>query len=177
MQDETLDVDVSERKSYPWARSLLIIVLYISLLIFLWHFPAAGVQRFFRNLMTGFGYLLAGLALVGLTLLALMLIPAPLSIQSYEDMSEGDEDDWAPFTLPGRVMMIPALKNASKAPEIIDLIYDFAADHEITSTLLVTDVVHGALSVAADEDEDIAWILNGIKARLREADIRVHNPR
>lgn len=176
MQDETLDVEVENRDPYPWARSLLVVVLYLSLLVFLWHFPGEGVRLFVRNLFKGFGYVLAGLALVVVTLLALTLIPLPFAVREEED-DDDEVEDWAPVTLPGRVLMIPDLKSSSRVSRILDVLYEFSREQDFPASLLVTDTTYGALTVAVDEDEDADWVLSEVKTRLREAGIRVHLPR
>lgn len=180
MQDDTLNVEADEREAYPWARSLLVIVLYVSLLIVLWHFPISGARAFFRNLLRGFGYLLSGLVLVGLTFIALTFIPLPFNVEHDDTMDDEDDDgEWVPATLSGRVLMIPDLKKPSSEMYVMDTVYDFAIEYDIPSSMLVMDTVNGALTIALDEeDEDEAgWVLDSIKRYLREAEIRVHNPR
>ena len=101
----------TETYHYPWARNLFLVVLYVGILVFLWHFPLEGTRAFFRELMGGFLYLFAGLILLGVTaLLIFSLLPAaPAEADAGFDF-EALEDEEA-FALEGLTLGVPAVRD------------------------------------------------------------------
>jgi hypothetical protein len=176
MQDDRLDVDVRPRKPYPWARALLVIVLYISLLLFLWHFPTNGVRLFFRNLIAGFGYVVAGLALIGLTVGVFFLIPPPLIVRGVgEEEAAPTEDVEVGCVRLGRVLMVPAIRQGDRMLEIWDLLDNLLADLDSKGTFVIDQKV-GAVTVVGDDDEDVETLLDEAYARLQEEGFRARFP-
>jgi hypothetical protein len=176
MQDDQLDVDVRPRKPYPWARALLILVLYVSLLLFLWHFPIPAVRTFFRNLVEGFAYVIAGVALIGLTVGAFFLIPPPFVARGVDEQEEASTEDAAARCARfGRVLMVPALTDVRQRPEILDLLGDLVFELDSTGAFVV-DEKAGAVTVVGDTNEDIETLLDEAQTRLLEAGLRARLP-
>ncbi|MGC9348358.1 MAG: hypothetical protein ACP5JG_09500 [Anaerolineae bacterium] len=176
MQDDQLDVDVRPRKPYPWARALLIVVLYVSLLLFLWHFPTAAVRTFFRNLIEGFAYVIAGIALIGLTVGAFFLIPPPFVARGVDEQEDASADDATVGCVRfGRVLMVPALRDGEHTPEILDLLDDLLLELDSTGTFVI-DEKAGAVTVFGEDEADTEALLDEAHTRLQEEGVRARLP-
>jgi hypothetical protein len=161
-----------EAYRYPWIRNLFFVVLYVALLIFLWHFPAPAVRAFMRNLLQGLLYLLAGLALVGISVLLFIEILPRLELQtglveSLEDLPDGT-------LFEGRSFKIPALKNPKNHRRIWETLTDLKASSDQTWTAVV-DEDTGVLTVVLYEDTDIQQVLRSVKEGLQQAGFRTQN--
>jgi len=182
----TSEKDDLEKQHYPWARVLMIVVLYGALLFFLWHFPSQGGRVFFQNLFKGFLYLLAGLALIGVTILAFTFIPVPLSwaiprlddafddedeYEEYEDVDGGVSDI---FT--GRALMIPTLKSVEGETEVWDILRYLEEDFQ-PDCIISLDPDTGILMVSEEDPDEADFLINEIRARLRQAKISARTPR
>ncbi len=161
-----------DRYRYPWLRNLFFVVLYVALLIFLWHFPLEGPQLFLRTLMRGFLYLLAGLVILGVTALVVLAILPPVE----EDLVSNSEFD--PF-LDGEMLMlsgcalgVPRLKDSAKTEDVWQALESFQAQTEEPSTLMIDDQ-NGVLMLAADEPWLADDLLHELSRHLKDAGIKV----
>ena len=164
---------------YPWARALMIIVLYGALLIFLWHFPTPGGRAFFQAIFRGFLYIFAGLALVVVTVVFFLFFPLPPGrVQADKDtFSEDDEDDDAfGGVFAARSLLVPSFKNPTIEPQVWDILYDVQQELDVDFTV-VADAQAGMVAVMDEVEEETDYILNEIRSRLRSAGIAVRNPR
>ncbi len=163
---------------YPWARALLVVVLYGALLVFLWHFPTEGGRTFFQGLFRGFLYVLAGLALVGITLLFFIFLPLPArlirDIDKETDVSETDqEDEGVEVVNSGRAFMIPGLKNAEAA--VWEMLYAIEEDFKPTAAICL-DTQSGVLIVTDDDPEEADFLIEEIRVRLRDLKLAMRSP-
>ena len=96
----------TEQKTYryPWARALMIVVLYGALLVFLWHFPTPGGRTFFQSLFKGFLYVIAGLALVAVTVFSFCFSPYTGELKTAWFYGVGTI---SPASLAARSLMVP----------------------------------------------------------------------
>ena len=177
---ETEPLKTSEENSYryPWARSLMLIVLYAALMIFLWHFPTAGGRTFFRDLFRGLLTVVAGLAVVGVTLLLVLLVlPAP-RIPEDDDMYDEDEAeyDFAPLdsVIPAYSILVPALKKPETEPFVWDLL---GALEQEFGGMMLADTATGIVTVTEIDAETAAYNVEEIRARLKQAGITSRRPR
>ncbi len=158
---------------YPWLRNLFLLVLYVALLIFLWHFPLEGARLFFRVLMRGFLYLIAGLILAGGSVLLFLLFAPPLS--EYENMEDEDIDaflDEGMVLLPGHSLGIPQLRNPAQAQVVWEVLSEFENSTSEESVLIV-DEQAGIVILSAE----IAWeadeLLHQLSRHLVDAGFKV----
>ena len=163
---------------YPWARSLMLVVLYVALMVFLWHFPTTGGRAFFRGLFRGLLTVVAGLAVVGVTLLLILLVlPAP-RIPEDDDMYDEDEAeyDFAPLdsVIPAYSILVPALKKPETEPFVWDLLG--ALEQELVGMMLA-DTATGIVTVTEVDAETAAYNVEEIRARLKQAGITTRRPR
>ncbi|MGC9468640.1 MAG: hypothetical protein ACP5HS_08615 [Anaerolineae bacterium] len=177
MEGEQLDVEVTHRRPYPWFQVLLVVLVYVGLIALLWYFPVPSVQVFFRNLLKGFGYLLAGLVLVVITAFVIYLIPPPWAARSVEEPTEeaDEERSFAGCVVPGRVMLVPALRSDSQADEVLEVLFD-ALDELASEDWVAVDLQANAIAVMGSDDEEVDKTLHEISARLREAGFRLKRP-
>ena len=174
----------TEQKAYryPWARALMIVVLYGALLVFLWHFPTPGGRAFFQTLFKGFLYVLAGLALVGVTVIFFLFFPIPpvpekMKNELLDDASlDDDQDDFAGEVLPARSLMVPAFKSPEIEPRVWETLYAFERDYQLDGDILA-DAYTGIIAVTEDDEEEAEYILNEIRSRLKTAGIAYRSPR
>jgi len=173
----------SENERYPWARALMIIVLYGALLIFLWHFPTEGGQEFFQKLFVGFVYGLVALLLLVITLVGLLLFPVPpflkIEVEDVDEMLEEEEATAPEFfqtIFPGRAVLVPALKNAEQEAEIWSMLYEIEDEFEPASSVVV-DVQSGIIGVLEEEPGEADFLIAEIRKRLRAVKISVRSPR
>ena len=191
----------NEAQHYPWLRNLFFVVLYVAILIFLWHFPTEGGRQFFQNLLRGIVYILAGLAVVGSAVLVFMLI-LPVFPGMEEDEEEDDEyeeyDEDEDFPLidredfrellesltademrlvEGRSVAVPALLHPEHAEEIWDILSD-VIDTADEPCALIVDERAGIITIDGKEDEQVTTRLaRDIRNRLREGGMSVRKPR
>ena len=172
----------NENEHYPWARALMMIVLYGALLIFLWHFPTEGGRVFFQTLFNGFLYGIAALVLIAITLAVLLLFPVPpflsVELESVEEPLEEDADDASGFyqtIFPGRVVLVSALKDAVREAEVWSVLYEIKDELEPGGSIIV-DVQGGAIGVLDGEANEADLLINEIQKRLRKAKISVCAP-
>jgi hypothetical protein len=174
----------TEQKTYryPWARALMIVVLYGALLIFLWHFPTPGGRAFFQTLFKGFLYVLAGLALTVVTVIFFLFFPIPpvpeklkngLDEDAYLD---DDQDDFAGEVLPARALLVPAFKSPEVEPRVWETLYAFEREYQLEGDILA-DAYTGVIAVTEDDEEETEYILNEIRSRLKAAGIAFRGPR
>jgi hypothetical protein len=160
----------NETYRYPWARNLFFVVLYIGLLFFLWHFPVQSVRLFFRDLMGGFLYLLAGLAILAVTaLLVLSLLPPALDDPNvdFEALEEQEV-----FAIDGEVLGVPALRDPGKAEKVWETLETFQETVEI-SMALVIDEHAGVVMVSSDDSWRNSDLLHDLSRQLMDAGFKV----
>ncbi|MFP4394723.1 MAG: hypothetical protein ACLFTI_05600 [Anaerolineales bacterium] len=186
-----------ERRGYPWAKALMVVVLYGALLFFLWHFPIPAAATFFRNLMRGFLYIFAGLALVLITILAFLFFPFPPLPEAWmegmeDDMGEWDEDDdededeeW------DEGVLIPDMDITSMLARSIKLSNYRLTDHEnivweILDEVMITsdamafvafDPMPGVITVTDLDPDETNELLAEIRERLTDEGFKVRTPR
>lgn len=177
MEDEQLDVEVTQRRPYPWLQVLLVVLAYGALIALLWYFPIPVVQVFFRNLLKGLGYLLAGLVLAVITAFVVFLIPPPWAAKGVEEPTEEAEEaqSFAGCVVPGRVMLVPALRNDDKADAVLDVLFD-TLDELGSEDWVTVDLRAGAIAVMGSERQELESTSHEISARLREAGFRLKRP-
>jgi hypothetical protein len=166
---------------YPWARALMIVVLYGALLVFLWHFPTPGGRAFFQALFKGFLYVLAGLALIGVTVIFFLFFPIPPAPEKQTgdlvgDAYDEDDDDFHSAVVPVRSLMVPAFKSPEVEPRVWEILYTLQRDYEFDYDILA-DPSTGIVAVVDEDEEEAAYILDGIRSNLKTAGIAVRNPR
>jgi hypothetical protein len=165
-----------DRYRYPWLRNLFFVVLYVALLIFLWHFPLEGPQIFLRNLMRGFLYLLAGLVVLGATALVVLAILPPaeeelVSNSDFEPFMDGEM-----LMLSGYALGVPVLTDSARAEDVWLALERFQAQTEEPSTLII-DERTGVLMLAADEPWLADDLLHELSRHLKDAGIKVKRVR
>lgn len=167
----------STHYAYPWARSLFLVVLYIAALIILWFFPVEPVRLFFRALIHGFLYLLAGLALIIITfLLIVAIIPAPPEAapkDKEENEPEWNEDESR--VLVGHSLVVPALLNPGQAKQVWETV-ELAAEKSPAVGIVILDEVHGVITVTAEKERDATRLLRDIREALHTEHLTVHRP-
>jgi hypothetical protein len=165
---------------YPWARALMILVLYGALLVFLWHFPTPGIRSFFRNLLGGVLYLLAGVGLLIVTFIFVMLFPLPpLPLPADNADVEWEDEDGVALggVYPARSLLVPDFKLPEVEPEVWDILYEIE-DEMQPASVISADAYTGIISVAEGSEGPAAnALLNEIRSRLRRAGISVRVPR
>jgi hypothetical protein len=167
---------------YPWARALMIVVLYGALLVFLWHFPTPGGRTFFQALFKGFLYVIAGLALVGVTVVFFLFFPIPPVPEKLKDGlvddadADEDDDDYTGAVLPARSLMVPAFKSPEVEPRIWEVLYAFQREYEFDFDILA-DAYTGIIAVVEEDEKEAEYILNEIRSQLKAAGIAVRSPR
>jgi hypothetical protein len=164
---------------YPWARALMIVVLYGALLVFLWHFPTSGGRAFFQTLFRGLLYVLAGLGLVGVTAIFFLFFPIPPAplprmVETYNE--DEDDDDFQAAVVPVRSLMVPAFKTAAAESRIWEILYTLNRDYEFDYDIMA-DSSTGVISVVDEDEEAATFILDEIRATLKAAGIAVRTPR
>ena len=179
--------------SYPWLRNLFLVVLYVGALIFLWHFPVEGVRQFVQELFRGFGYLLAGLLLIGITLF-LWLFIAPSSLSEDEEevaVEEWDEDlienaGWVPEDFEallgtlngvglfeGYTLGVPALSDPEQADRIWEILYQVQEQFGERGTIVVDQGMGVIALSSSDGGRDL---FRAVKSELRKAHIQTRKP-
>ena len=167
---------------YPWARALMLVVLYGALLIFLWHFPTPGGRAFFQTLFKGFLYVIAGLALVAITVVFFLLFPippVPVKLKNgFEDdvYLDDDRDNFVGAVLSARSLLVPAFKSSQFAPHVWETLYAFEQEYQPEVDILA-DPFTGIIAVNDDDEEEATHILNEIRSRLKAAGIATRSPR
>ncbi|HOU14240.1 MAG TPA: hypothetical protein PKZ84_14115 [Anaerolineae bacterium] len=167
---------------YPWARALMIVVLYGALLIFLWHFPTPGGRAFFQALFRGFLYIFAGLALVLVTIIFFMFFPLPPQQRKPdEEFVTDDEDDdtdeagWGGvFT--ARSLLVPAFKNPEVESRVWDILYDLEGELN-PNCVIAADARSGIITITDGDVGETDYVLEEIRSHLRRAGIAVRSPR
>ncbi len=165
---------------YPWARALMIVVLYGALLVFLWHFPTEGGRAFFQTLMRGFLYILAGLALLVVTFIFFLLFPLPplrepADKEAHEDEDTYEEDYQAEGGVySARTLLVPQFKNADADVEarVWNILYDLEADLN-PNCIITADAQAGIITVTDDDEGEARDILRELRIRLKSAGIAV----
>lgn len=174
----------TEQKTYryPWARALMIVVLYGALLVFLWHFPTPGGRAFFQALFKGFLYVLAGLALIGVTIVFFLFFPIPPVPEKLKDdlmddaYTAEDDDTFTGAVLSARSLMVPAFKSPQFESHVWETLYAF--EHEYQPEIdILADSHTGIIAVNDDDEEEARYILNELRSRLKAAGIAARSPR
>jgi len=164
---------------YPWARALMVVVLYGALLVFLWHFPTSGGRAFFQTLFKGFLYVIAGLGLVAVTAIFFLFFPLPpvpeKQLGDLDAYAEGD-DYYAGAVLSARSLMVPAFKSPQFEEHVWETLYAFERDYQPELDILA-DPYTGIIAVNDDDEEEAQYILNEIRSRLKAAGVAVRSPR
>jgi hypothetical protein len=174
----------------------MILVLYGALLVFLWHFPIPAVETFFRNLMRGFLYILAGLVLVLITVLVFLFFPFPplpeAWVEGIEGMEEGgnewEEDEYAEwdeeFPIPDvdiTSMLARTLKLSNyRLAEHENIIWEILDEVMITSdamAFVAFDPMPGVITVTDLDPEETNELLAKIRERLKDEGFKVRTPR
>jgi hypothetical protein len=173
----------AEQKTYhyPWARALMLVVLYGALLVFLWHFPTPGGRAFFQTLFKGFLYVIAGLALVAVTAIFVLFFPLPPMPEKRADGLAGDayDEDGDYFhsaVVPVRSLMVPTFKSTDVEPRIWEILYTLQRDFEFDYDILA-DPSTGIVAVVNEDEEEAEYILDEIRSNLKAAGIAVRSPR
>lgn len=174
----------TEQKAYryPWARALMIVVLYGALLVFLWHFPTPGGRAFFQTLFKGFLYVIAGLVLVAITIIFFLLFPIPhvpkkLKNGLEDDAYPGDDRDvFVGAILSARSLLVPAFKSPQFESHVWETLYAFEQEYQ-PETDILADPYTGIIAVNDDDEEEATYILNEIRSRLKAAGIATRSPR
>lgn len=170
---------------YPWARALMIVVLYGALLVFLWHFPTPGGRAFFQALFKGFLYVFAGLALIGITVIFFLFFPIPpvpekLKHELLNDTAAdeaGGDDDWYPGSVyTARALIAPTFKNPDVEPRVWDVLYAIEREDAFGCDIYA-DPDTGVIAISDDDDDEAAYVLNSIRSRLKAAGIATRSPR
>ncbi|HNT73760.1 MAG TPA: hypothetical protein PKH77_01940 [Anaerolineae bacterium] len=179
MATEKNNPDTSQR--YPWARALLVIVLYGALLVFLWHFPTEGGRVFFQDLFRGFLYVIAGLLLVGITLLFFVFLPLPARLleridSDADDVDEDAEDRVAEVVFSGRAFMIPGLQTADNEAAVWEILYAIETDFKPEATICL-DAHSEILTITDDDPEELDFLIEEIRTRLRALKLMLRAPR
>jgi len=178
-ESESVLPATEEPYRYPWARSLMLIVLYGALLVFLWHFPTPGGRVFFRDLFRSLLTIMAGLAIVGVTLLVLLFIlpavPMPELDEAYDE-DEAEMDDFVDLStvLPSSAILVPALKKPATEPEILDLLYDLEPELD---GIVLADSKTGIITVAEVGATAASYLIGRIRAYLKQAGYTTRSPR
>lgn len=167
----------STRYVYPWARSLFLVVLYIAVLIILWFFPVELVRLFFRTLINGFLYILAGLALIIITfLLIVAIIPAPPKAAPEDE--EENEQEWGEdesCVMVGHSLVVPALLNQGQAEQVRETV-ELAAKKSPAVGAVILDEAHGVITVTAAEEQTATRLLRDIQEALHAEHLTVRKP-
>jgi hypothetical protein len=166
---------------YPWARALMIVVLYGALLVFLWHFPTPGGRAFFQSLFRGFFYLLAGLALLAVTAIFFLFFPLPPQRSKKtdefaagdEDVYEGEEGLGGVFT--ARSLLVPAFKNPEVESRVWDILYELEGELNL-DCVIAADARSGIITITDDDEAETDYVLREIRSRMKSAGIAVRNP-
>ena len=174
----------TEQKSYryPWARALMIVVLYGALLVFLGHFPTPGGRAFFQALFKGFLYVIAGLGLIGVTVVFFLFFPIPPAPEKMKNgllddaYPDDNLDDFAGAVLQARSLMVPTFKSPEVEPRVWETLYAFEREYQPDCEILA-DPYTGVIAITEDDEEETAYILNEIRSRLKAAGIAARNPR
>lgn len=167
---------------YPWARALMLVVLYGALLIFLWHFPTPGGRAFFQALFKGFLYVIAGLALIGVTAIFFLFFPLPPVPEKLKDdlvddaYADENDDDFVGAVVPVRSLMVTAFKSPEVEPRIWEILYTLQRDYQFDYDILA-DPSTGIVAVVDEDEEEAEYILDEIRSRLKAAGIAVRTPR
>lgn len=166
---------------YPWARALMIIVLYGALLVFLWHFPTPGGRAFFQALFKGFLYVLAGLALIAVTAVFFLFFPIPPAQEQKNELhhdayANDDEDDYLGSVFSMRSLMVPTFKNPDVEPRVWDTLFSIEREGELGCDVFA-DANTGVIAVSEEDEEEAAYTLSEIRSRLKAAGIAVRSPR
>ncbi len=167
---------------YPWARALMIVVLYGALLVFLWHFPTPGGRAFFQALFRGFLYIFAGLAFVAITIIFFLFFPLPPQrTQKTEgfatddgDAANGDAGFGGVFT--ARSLLVPTFKNPEVESRIWDILYDLEGELD-PDCVIAADARSGIITITDDDVGETDYVLEEIRSHLRRAGIAVRSPR
>ncbi|HEY89637.1 MAG TPA: hypothetical protein G4N98_07900 [Thermoflexia bacterium] len=178
--------------SYPWLRNLFLVVLYVSALIFLWHFPNEGVRQFVQALFQGCGYLLAGLLWGGITLFLLLFIVPSLPLEE-EEAAEVAEDEelfedagWMPEDFEsllgtlkevglfeGYAVGVPALSDPQQADRIWEILYQVQEQFGERGTIVVDQGMGVIALSSSDGGRDL---FRAVKGELRKAHIQTRKP-
>ena len=167
---------------YPWARALMLVVLYGALLVFLWHFPTPGGRAFFQTLFKGFLYVIAGLALVAVTAIFVLFFPLPPVPEKLKDdladdaYIDEDGDEFVGDVLPARSLMAPAFKSPEVEPRIWEILFAFQNEYGGDFDILA-DAYTGIIAIVEEDEEEAAYVLDEIRSRLKAAGIAVRSPR
>lgn len=167
----------STRYTYPWARSLFLVVLYVAAFIVLWFFPVEPVRLFFRTLLNGFLYFLAGVILILITfLLFVAVMPAPpRAAPEDEEENERDWDENESRIMVGHSLVVPALLNPELAEQVWEIIKRATEKSPAVGTV-VLDEACGVVTVTAEEERDAARLLRDIREALHDQRLTVHKP-
>ena len=165
---------------YPWLRTVMIIVVYGALMVFLWHFPSTGGRTFFRTLFRGLLYVFAGVGVVGVTLLLLLFVLPSVSLPPEEDGDDEDEDYvdaediFIETVFPARAIVVPAFRNPETEPRVWETLYEL---EEELGGVILADAYSGVVAVTEGGADDETYNIRVIRERLRRAGIASRKPR
>jgi len=174
----------TEQKTYryPWARALMIVVLYGALLVFLWHFPTPGGRAFFQSLFKGFLYIFAGLALIGVTVVFVLFFPIPpvpgkVKNEFMDDVYVDEaENEYFGGVFSMRALIAPTFKNPDVEPRVWEVLYSIERDGELGCEIFA-DADTGIIAVSGAHEEETEYSLSKIRSHLKAAGIAVRSPR
>lgn len=166
---------------YPWARALMIVVLYGALLVFLWHFPTPGGRAFFQTLFKGFLYVIAGLGVVAVTAIFFLFFPLPPVPEKHlddlvDDAYDEEDSGFHAAIVPVRSLMVPAFKTSAAESRVWEILYTLQRDYEFDYDIMA-DPSTGVIAVVDEDEEEAEYILDEIRANLKAAGIAVRSPR
>jgi hypothetical protein len=78
--------------------------------------------------------------------------------------------------VPVRSLMVPAFKSPEVEPRVWEILYTLQRDYEFDYDILA-DPSTGIVAVVDEDEEEAAYILDGIRSNLKTAGIAVRNPR
>ncbi len=162
----------NETYRYPWARNLFFVVLYVGLLIFLWRFPVESMRVFFRDLMGGFLYLVAGLILLGVTVLLVITLMPPVFDDSEVGIGFDEFEDEDILTVEGRVLGVPALRDPLKVGEAWDSLRAFQENTDVP-TALVVDERAGVIMIFSAEGWGDPQLVHDLSRHLVDEGFKV----
>jgi hypothetical protein len=190
--EDSVEEGEEARMPYPWARALMIVVLYGALMIFLWLFPTPGGQAFFQRLFTGFLYIFAGLLLVGVTLLAILMFPFPRipwlssaldemedEVEAYDPAEEAfvdDIEDYWPGLLMANTVLVPTFRKPDGAITVWTVLEELEETLKL-DTLILADPKSGVIAVTSSDAADAADMMHELRERLEEQGIKSRLPR
>jgi hypothetical protein len=185
IESESSHLPAEGEYHYPWLRTVMLIVVYGALMVFLWHFPSEGGRTFFRTLFRGLLYVLAGVGVVGVTLVLLLFVLPSLPVPpEEEDEDWNDEEDWddedyedegvyISTVIPARSLYVSAFKKRETEPQVWNVLYELEDELEC---IILADAFSGIIAVTEVGGAAANDNIRMIRERLKRAGFSVRNP-